>query len=46
MPGFRLTRSRLPMLAIGAVAILILAACGDEAATANANRSGGGDGGA
>src|SRR5215212_10074212 len=31
MPGFRSTRPRLPMLSVGAVAILILAACGDEA---------------
>ena len=31
MPGLRSTRPRLPMLALGATAILILAACGDEA---------------
>ena len=29
MPGLRSTRPRLPMLAVGAAAILILAACGD-----------------
>src|SRR5919107_602686 len=31
MPSLRSTRPRLPMLAVGAAAILILAACGDEA---------------
>src|SRR5215203_5715972 len=31
MPSLRSTRPRLPMLTVGAVAILILAACGDEA---------------
>ena len=31
MPGLRSTRPRLPVLAMSAVAILILAACGDEA---------------
>ena len=31
MPDLRSTRPRLPLLAVGAVAILFLAACGDEA---------------
>src|SRR4051794_27648139 len=31
MPGLRSTRPRLPMLAVGAAAILVLAACGDQA---------------
>ena len=30
MPGLRMTRPRLPMLAVGIAAILILAACGDQ----------------
>ena len=33
MPGLRSTRPRLPLIAVGAAALVILVACGDEPAT-------------